>query len=114
MSIRSSKKEERSKGEGEGFWNTRFWYRHTKALEEIDVKKSAEELVRTGDAKAGDSGYLQMLSSDGQADSKQVAKLRSAELRRRKKANALIEALMKSIHCSRGRVLQARSRKEAG
>ena len=108
--------EEKRQVPGSSFWLSRFYYIFEKALDESHSAKSVEELNRSGDWKPGESAPLSMLGCDADPDKeeKQAAKASIADQKRLKKANNLVEALMKSIQMARTQVLVAKSKKEEG
>ena len=103
--------------QGSSFWLHKFWYVYIKPSDETSTSKSTEKMCRSSaDAKAGDASWLNMLGNgqSGSSTDQAAPKQSAAEARRLKKANGLMEGLMKTLQLSRTQALVARSRNEAG
>ena len=108
----------KGKQAGSSFWLDRYMYKHVKATDNTHQTKSNEELVRTGDLRPGESNTLHLLDAPTGAaiadDEKQSTKLSAMEAKRVRKANTLIEGMMKLIQQCRTSALLAKSKKENG
>ena len=109
----------RHQGDPHSFWNCRFLYKFEKARDETHTSRSQQEMVRTGDMKHGEIGSLAPMLDCGSAsssisDGKEDGKPTAAEIRRGKKAQGLIDVLMKVIQQSRTQVLLQKSKKVEG